>query len=197
MKAVYNIVGILVITFSGLLMSCNSSTKMHASKQPVQKVKADTTETVDGKNIRPDTIKKIQTETLGSLPPSKIEDQFSAEHSLATNVTWAKETTPINSNESSNSNYKAVYTENGKKNWITYAATGDIIEERHEILKDQLPQNIYNSIKQKYPDTEIVSVSTYKHLKHDGSYAVSVKPISDTDSKEMELILRENGTVVE
>jgi len=169
---------------------------MQASKAPVKNAKPDTTEIIRETNRASAKPKSIENEAVVSVPPTQIGNKFSGDHAMATNVSWAKET--AGANESDKTNYKAVYVEDGKKNWITYTESGVIVEERHEILTDQLPQNIYNSIKVKYPDVKIVSASTYKHLKQDGSYAVVIRPLTKSvDSNEQELIVRENGTFVQ
>lgn len=197
MKSIFISTALVATMVLGLLTSCNSTKKMQAATPPTQKVKKETTEIHREPTTDSATPKNIETETVEALPPSQIEQKFEHDHSSATIVTWKKETDTAITKESANTNYKALYIESGKKNWITYTETGAIVEERHEILVDQLPQNIYNSIKKQYPDNQIVSASTYKHLKGDGSYAVLIKPVSGVDSQERELIIRENGTVVE
>lgn len=180
---------------SAMLTSCGSNKKMQASKAPVKNPKPDSIEIIREPSKTASTPKTIDKEAATPLPPNYIEDKFSGEHKLATNISWAKE--PV-TNESGNPNhYQAAYEENGKKNWVTYTESGIVVEERHEILTDQLPQNIYNSIKEKYPDFKIISAATYKHLKQDGSYAVVIRPATGAEQKELELIVRENGTFVQ
>lgn len=197
MKSIFISTGLAAMTVLALLTSCNSTKKIQAATTPTQKVKKETTEIHREPTTDSVIPKNIETETAEALPPSLIEHKFTDDHGSATIITWAKETDTAITKEFANTNYKALYIESGKKNWITYTETGAIVEERHEIVVAQLPQNIYNSIKKEYPDNQIVSASTYKHLRAEGSYAVVIKPVYGTDSQERELIVRENGTVVE
>jgi len=205
MKMIFIVISLTGIIFSGLLTSCSKG-KQIASSKPTEKLHKDTTEITRQPTTGTTIQRSVETPdhngTVVFLPPPQIKDRFTLEHASATETTWVKENTSANASENTGTadntaNYKAFYSESGKKNWVTYSETGLVVEERHELLVDQLPQNLYNSIKQKYPDSKILSASTYKHLKKEGSYAVVIKSESSIEAKPVELILRENGSYVE
>lgn len=198
MKNIFIATIFAAIISSLLLTSCSTNKKTQASKAPVKNIKTDTVE-VARENNRSTTISKSDKETIVAVPPIQIGQTFSRDHSEASGISWAKETTAADThtNDLNKNTYTVTYKENDKNNWLTYSESGVIVEERHEILIDQLPQNIYNSIKNEYPNSTILSASTYKHVKSEGTYAVRIRPTkNEVESNERELIVRENGTFV-
>jgi|GEM_PF-3182674 len=201
MKTIITLLTVTVLIISGSLTSCKSSKKVLVSNPAPAKVRKDsvvTTHKAEQKNT--EVVKKNvapPAESIVDVPPADVQNRFVATYPTATNVIWAKETPLVDVENKNTTNYEAIFLTNGKKNWITYSATGNVVEQRQEILADQLPQNVYNAIKKKYPNSTIVSATTYKHVKNEGSYMAIIKPLSGLDTKEIEIILRENGSFVE
>ncbi len=187
-----------LMIFSALITSCSTHKNMQASTAPVQKTKPDSIiiNRPEDRNITKRNNRQ-QTETITASVPPVIKEEFKKAHSEATDVVWSKKTSFAGSTNNALTTYKAVFVSNNKSNWIIYSENGELIEERQEIKTDQLPQNVYNAIKQKYPDSDIVLATTYKHLKQDGSYYALIVPLSGVEKKEIELILRENGSFVQ
>lgn len=195
MKSILIVIASAAILFSGLT-SCTSNRKMQSSTPPAGQVKKDTSGVArESKNTtvvpeKSTTPKTVVTET--TLPPAGVEETFKREHVNAREASWAKQ------DITEDTHYIVVYSEDNKKNSIIYSKGGSIIEERHQINVDQLPQNIYNAIKAKYPNYEIVSAATYKHTMREGSYVAVVKPLANqTNMQEVELIIKEDGKFVD
>ncbi|MGN6645617.1 MAG: hypothetical protein ACTHJT_03720 [Cytophaga sp.] len=191
MKSLLIVIASAAILFSGLI-SCTPNRKMQASA-PAGQIKKDTAGVSKNSTVAPEkntTTKAAVTEA--ALPPASVEETFKREHMNAREASWAKQ------DITENSNYIVVYTEDNKRNSIIYSKGGSVVEERHQINIDQLPQNVYNSIKAKYPNYDIVSAATYKHTMKEGSYVAVVKPLANqTDMKEIELIIKEDGNFVD
>jgi len=201
MKTMIISLSITVLIVSGLLTSCKPNKKILVSTPASPKARKDSTATTYKAADKNSTAVKKNTgpqaESIVNVPPVDIQNKFVAVYPSATNVTWAKETPLVGVENNKTTNYEAIFLTNGKKNWVTYSVEGNIVEQRQEILADQLPKNVYNAIKKKYPNSSIVSATTYKHIKNEGSYSAIIKPLSGLDMKEVEIILRENGSFVE
>jgi hypothetical protein len=65
------------------------------------------------------------------------------------------------SNKDTNKMYQLNYIEDGKKNTNIYGIDGKIVEDRHQILIDQLSQPAYNVIKESYPEGKISEAYIY------------------------------------
>lgn len=190
MKSLLIVIASAAILFSGLT-SCTSNRKMQSSNPPAGQIKKDTAGVArESKNatVVPEKNTTTKTTVTETLPPTSIQETFKKDHVNAREASWAKH------DMTEDSHYIVVYTEDNKTNSIIYSKGGSIIEERHQINVDQLPQNIYNAIKAKYPNYDIVSAATYKHTTKEGSYVAVVKPqANQTDMKEVELIIKEDG----
>lgn len=182
MKTIFIPLSITAMIISLLFASCGTSKKMQASTTPSTKVKKQ-------EAIVP------KTESIAT-PPGDIKNNFSTRFPSAENATWKRQSILTNEASASTS-YNVSFVEAGKKIWITYSEKGTIIEERQEILIDQLPQNIYNAIRTNYPTYKVASATTYKSTEKEGSYAVVLSPLSKFDTKEIEVILTENASLVE
>ena len=165
-----------------LFASCGTNKKMQASSKPAIKNKKE--EVV---------VTKIEPITA---PPADIKNNFSTRFPSAENSSWNKQS--VSKDEATTStSYNVAFVDAGKKIWITYSDQGNVIEERQEILIDQLPQNIYNTIRINYPTYKVASAATYKSTEREGSYAVVLRPLSKFDTKEIEVILTDNASLVE
>lgn len=196
MKALFVPLSITVMIISLLFASCNANKSAQASSSTNTK----TTNTKTKKQSTAVSPKKeeivtTKTEAL-EVPPIDIKNNFSSRFPTAEKPTWNKQSTPTGAT-TTKTRYNVVFVEDGKKNWIAYSDNGEVIEERQEILIDQLPQNIYNAIRINYPTYKVVSATTYKSTKKEGSYAVTLKPLSKFDTKEIEVILTEDASLVE
>ncbi len=188
MKSIFIVIASVAILFSGLT-SCTSNRKMQSSTPTTGTGENKTTTVVVIPEENKTTNKTTET---AKLPPASVEETFKREHMNAREATWAKQ------DITEETHYIVVYSEDNKKNSIIYSKGGSIIEERHQINVDQLPQNIYNTIKTKYPNYDIVSAATYKNIMKEGSYVAVVKPqANQTDMKEVELIIKEDGNFVD
>jgi hypothetical protein len=84
-----------------------------------------------------------------------------------------------------------------KKGIVIYDSEGKIVEERHQTLIAQLPQPVYNAIKESYPECKIVEAYTYKNTSKEGSYYVVIKNITDLKKEQIVLLITEDGTFVQ
>lgn len=191
MKTMFIPLSITVMIISLLFASCGTNKKMQASAAPSTKIKKDSTTASPKKEeaIVP------KTESV-KVPPADIKNNFSSTFPLAENAAWKKQSMSTSTTTSSIT-YNVEFVEAGKKNWITYSEQGTVIEQRQEILVDQLPQNIYNAIRINYPTYSVASATTYKSTTKEGSYAILLKPLSKFDTKQIEVILTENASLVE
>lgn len=194
MKVLFIPVSIAIMILLLLATSCGHGKNMQAS-HPVSKVQKDN---ATGSS-KVETSKKTEStspQTKSTLAlPIDVKDNFANRFPLAKNVSWDKEADSTDAQHPS-MNYSVVFVDADKTNWIIYSDKGNVIEERQEIEIDQLPQNIYNAIKEKYPSYKIILATTYKHAHKDGSYAVLLKPVSPDDNNKIEVIFRENATQV-
>ena len=182
MKIIFIPLSITMMIISLLFASCGTNKNMQASSKPATKDKKE--EAV---------VPKIEPI---AAPPVDIKNNFSTRFPSAENPSWKKQSILVEEATIS-TNYNVAFVDLGKKTWITYSDQGNVIEERQEILIDQLPQNIYNAIRINYPTYRVASATTYKSTEREGSYAVMLRPLSKFDTKEIEVILTENASLVE
>ncbi|WP_018341769.1 hypothetical protein [Cytophaga aurantiaca] len=188
MKTVFMPFTVTIVFGLIVLSSCSSGKKMQTASTPETKVQKEK-EVASAKKTETVVPKTKSATTL----PAEVKDNFGNRFPLAKDVSWETYSDLANTEKT---NYSVVFVESGKTHWIIYSSTGDIIEERKEIEIDQLPQNIYNVIKEKYSTYKIVSAATYSHINKEGSYVVVLKPVSQNDAKEIEVIFRENASQV-
>lgn len=196
MKNILIVLSSVSIICAGLFSSC-AKKNTQASAPVKTTTKVETTTTTKNTTTNPTVKEKSSSEKVastGSVNISYLQSEFAKQHTKASNVEWSKDS--ILSKQNKNADYIVKYIEDEKQHFITYASDGKIIEEKHEVLIDQLPQPSYNSIKEGYPDYKIVQVYTYKHITKEGSYLVITEKITDLNKEQQELFLRENGTFV-
>jgi hypothetical protein len=141
------------------------------------------------------TPKTNNTDTLRlnkQTPPQMVVDVFKVNYPNVNTVVWEPVSVPAK--KVIVSNYKAYFIVNDLKRWVVYDEDGKWVESREQILPDQLPQNIFTAIKNRYPKGHIELATTYKHIKLPGTYAAFVK--TDGNVQESEVILLENGSFV-
>lgn len=126
------------------------------------------------------------------LPPQSVSDVFKVNYPAVNNVVWDLVNVPLK--QGYVYNYKAYFIVNNRKHWVVYDQDGKWVESREQILPDQLPQNIFIAIKNRYPSGHIELATTYKNSTSPGTYAVLVKP--QINAPEIEVILLENGSFV-
>ncbi len=182
------------------LTACGTSKKLQASKTQVEQLKKDSIEThrkLNDKNTLTITKERpIKSKAASKpFPPLVVDKKFKSTYPSATEVTWTKVIPLIKFKNKSIRDYKANFIVQENKNIVIYSEKGDVIELREQILPEQLPQNIYTAINTKYPEGRILSTSTIKHSKTNGSYTAIIKPNAQTE--EIEVILMENGTFIE
>jgi len=195
----YIFVGNLIIV-SLLFSSCRTNKKIQASnKTPVVqnsnvKVKeplATTTEIAVVEKKETPVVSKpspvVNTiETPEALPPIPVNTIFKSNYPKATEVFWKKEV----------SDYKVNFVLSENRNSLVYSENGTLLETRVQILPDQLPPTIYTAIQNKYPNSMIISATTLKNSKGEGSYTAIIR--TGTDKMEIkEIVMMENGTFVE
>ena len=112
----------------------------------------------------------------------------------ASGIVWTNEVLHSHPDTLVEKAYKASFMVHEKRHTVIYAENAKLVEARSAILPDQLPENVYEAIKKEYPEDQIVSASTYKSTRTNGSYTAVVK--SKLHDVEKKLIVAENGTIV-
>jgi predicted membrane-bound dolichyl-phosphate-mannose-protein mannosyltransferase len=166
--------------YMGLFSSC-ANKNMQASKQS----KTNTSQE-----------KAAVTKNKQGISILDIEETFKKQHVRATDIVWAKDSM-LNKDTNHSKTHQLNYTEDGKKNTIIYGIDGKVVEERHQILIDQLSQPAYNAIKEGYPECKIVEAYIYRNTNKEGSYYVITKNITDLKKEQVVLLIREDGTFVQ
>ncbi len=173
--------------------------KKKTSKAPTEQPKKETAETPPPVNANPVVKKKSIPVTPDAsnvskpLPPKVVSTSFKTKYPSATNVVWTSKMPIVKVKNTTTRDYKAHFVVGDKNNSVIYSEKGTLIETREQILPDQLPPNIYAAIKAKYPDSNIISAASVKNSKVQGSFIAVIK----TQAEEKELMLLENGTIVE
>jgi hypothetical protein len=209
MKSVSHFLGLLILVACALSTSCVSNKKMKAATAHIEQLKKDSIAThhkLNEKNVvvvknktSVDTAQKVaiipKTDIVQPFPPIAVANVFNTDYPSASEVIWTKEMPLLKKENINTRDYRVTFVFEKNKKSVIYSEKGKVIETKEQILPDQLPPNIYSAIKKKYPDFIIVSASTLKSLKINGSYTVVISNSTRTDEKE--LILMENGTFVE
>ena len=209
MKSVSHFLGLLILVACALSTSCVSNKKMKAATAHIEQLKKDSIAThhkLNEKNavvvknkVSVDTVQKVavvpKNDAIQPLPPLIVADAFNKDYPSASEIVWTKEIPLLKSENKNTRDYRVTFVFEKNKKSVIYSEKGKVVETKEQILPDQLPPNIYSAIKKKYPDFNIVSASTLKSLKINGSYTVVISNSTRTDEKE--LILMENGTFVE
>jgi hypothetical protein len=185
--AFFSLIACTIFTACGPSKKLQTSTKPAEGKAPVEKKTAP---------VQKKTTSVTTTEAYAPLPPTSIENTFKASYPSVTDAVWTKEMPLIKIEDKNARDYKVNFTIDNSKSSVIYSEKGELIETRSQILPDQLPPNVFNAIKTKYPDAHIVSAATFKNSKINGSYAAIIKPQAKA-AEEKEVILTESGMFVE
>ena len=211
MKSTVHLLACLTVVGLALLTSCGQNKKLLSSRAQVAQLKKDSTETkrkLDSlahkeKLAKEDAIVPLEKKTSNmdtkvdaniTFPPNSIASIFKSQYPAASQVAWTKERLILAAENKEINCYKSCFLIIKNKNTVMYAESGELIETRVQILPEQLPQNIHDAIKSKYPENKIMYASTFKNTKIDGSYVAMIKIPSQVEEKE--IILTENGTFV-
>ncbi len=204
MKTTLYSLALLMLVTCALFTACGPSKKLQFSKAQVKQLKKDSIETrhkLDEKNTAnkdktktsKSTLATFDTKAYKPLPPIVVENSFKSKYASATEVVWTKKMPLVKVKNKDTRYYKADFLMEKNTNSVVYSENGELIEVRAQILADQLPPNIHDAITKKYPNATIVSATTFKNTKINGSYTAIIK----AQSEEKEVILMENGTFVE
>lgn len=223
MKTIAKYLAIIVVTSSTMFTACVSKKKMKASAAHIEQLKKDSIAThrkLDAKMAavakkqevnqahvaNPATeahVAKHEThvstvltkpEHISPLPTSEVESAFKLSYPDAHNIVWTNEVLHSHPDTLAEKAFKASFLTHEKHHTVVYAENGKLVEARSEILPEQLPENVYEAIKKQFPEEQIVSASTFKSSRSDGSYTAVVK--SKLHEVEKNLIIAENGTIV-
>ena len=126
---------------------------------------------------------EIANESNLKLPSDAALKTFKATYPTINDALWARELIP----NSKANNYKVYFIFNKVKNWELYSEEGYLIESRTEILEAQLPLNIHDAIKAKYPDVIIVSTSVCKKTNSNATYSAIIKQTNEGIEREIVL----------
>ena len=137
------------------------------------------------KEINPSTMSNI--DEVVAAPPMKVNESFKKMQPSTKEVLWTK--------MKSSTNYKADFILDDNNESITFSESGDWTETRTEILPDQLPHNVYNAIKEKYPDVFVVSASSIKNVNSKASYSAVLR--KEVGTFAFEVILTDQGVFLE
>lgn len=220
MKTIAKYIAISIISTGTLFTACVSNKQMKASAAHIEQLKKDSIAThqkLDAKmavvtekqktqvvhELREAHAVKHEThvsttptkpEHFTPLPPSGVESAFKLSYPDARETVWTNEILHSQPDTLVEKAYKASFLVQAKRHTVVYAENGKMIEARSEILPEQLPENVYEAIKKQFPEEQIVSASTYKSSRTNGSYTAVVK--SKLHAVEQILIVAENGTIV-
>jgi len=199
MKTIVKSFVLIVVTVSSLLTACVSKYNLAASKTRVKELNKDNVATHNEQNKKlahlSTSSKTIrQQEHFTPLPPFKVDSVFKAHYRYATEILWATYKPQTHSEANCLHEYQVHFLLQGKKESVVYTEDGKMIEVRSEILPYQLPEIVYEAIKNKYAEEQIVGAYAITNIYSDGSYVAVLK--SKTQSTAKELIVSEKGLVV-
>ena len=124
-------------------------------------------------------------------PPQVVMSNFNKEYPTANASVWNDMVTDGKNGKM----YLVSFLLGSNRNSAIFNDKGFEIERRSEILPVQLPHTIYDAIKNKYKDAEIISASTFHSTVSRGQYAAKVK--SESYAIVSEFILTEKGEFIE
>lgn len=177
---------------------CLATCKPSLIKNNKQQQKSDSA-SVKHKFIKPKS--KVKTIAIGKndllkpFPPEMVAIEFKNNYPNFTQPMWSKSPTSVSSNSMQTNLYRVDFKNETQENSATYTEIGERIETKVKILPEQLPQNIYEAIKVKYPGSLIISAFTYSSKKSNATYFVILKTEFPVQKKE--LIINENGVIEE
>jgi len=124
-------------------------------------------------------------------PPEKVAAIFKKEYPTASTSIWNQ----VVPEGKDGKLYLVSFLIGANRNSAIFNENGIEIERRSEILPVQLPQTIYDAIKNKYKDAEIISATTFYSTVSKGNYAAKVK--SEAFAIVSEFVITEKGEFVE
>lgn len=124
-------------------------------------------------------------------PPLAVAAIFKKEYPTASSTIW-NDVVPESKN---GKRYLVSFLLGTNRNSAIFTENGTELERRSEILPVQLPQTVYNAIKNKYKDAEIISAATFHSTLSKGNYAAKVKSVEFAVISEF--ILTEKGEFIE
>ncbi len=136
----------------------------------------------------------IGTKAVPPFPPVMVSANFKSVYPAIKQVQWAKTKPALNAATTDPEHYQANFAIADNAWSVLYTENGEVVETRTEILPSQMPLDVHLAIQQKYPNAEVISAATFKHVGHKGSYVAHLK--SPTDSNPIEVILTEAGEFV-
>ena len=158
---------------------------VETSKSEEKKTATEEKTVTTKKEVNPSTMANI--DEVVSTPPIKVNESFKKMQPAAKEVLWTK--------MKSSTNYKVDFILDENNESITFSENGDWTETRTQILPDQLPHNIYNAIKEKYPDVFVVSAASIKNVNTKASYSAVLR--KETETFAFEVILTDQGVFLE
>lgn len=199
---------LILLALSSLILSfCKPSKKVAKSNANIAQYKKDSIEVSNllknkkstssiskNKMIQNSSSIVTEEELNSAMPNEAVKKAFKSNYPLVTEVSWTKEVPLIKEENLKSRDFKAFFLLNDNKNWALYSENGSLIETRVQILPEQLPPNVIKAIQDKYPDSYILSSSTFKNSKMQGSYAALIKVKFYNEA--IEVILTENGSFV-
>ncbi len=129
-----------------------------------------------------------------SLPPVRVASVFATSYPAASKVWWTRKAPHTQLVDKATGHYKADFLVAANTNSVIYDENGKLVESREEILPVQLPPNILEAIKKKYPNTFVLSASTFKSTQMEGSYAAILRSTAQSD--DIEVVMTETGEFI-
>lgn len=186
------------ILFLGLISCKKTATNKSTSKSKIQSKTADSLTNApktNAKNILNVPKKILVNDNLNTFPPASVSTSFKTNFPITTQLAWTKISHTMPFKTANTYFYKAEFKRENNQNTATYTESGELVESKVKILPEQLPQNIYDAIKKKYTDAQILSAYTYKSTQNSATYFVLIKfPLQ---LQEKELTIMENGIFAE
>jgi hypothetical protein len=150
-----------------------------------------TTEIIETETITVVTDKTVAISPNMAKPSKMVMTNFNKEYPSAISSVW----NTIVPESKNGKMYLVSFMIGTNRNSSIFTEKGIEVERRSEILPVQLPQNVYDAIRNKYNDAEILSASTYNSTLSKGNYATKVK--SEAFAVISEFILTDKGEFIE
>lgn len=125
----------------------------------------------------------VATNCYAQQIPAKAKTAFISHFPKATSVKWGKD---------GKDSYEANFMENGKEMSANFATNGAWQETETEMAGNDLPKNILEAVKKKYPNGKIVGGAKIELANKEIHYEADVK----NGKKKMEVILSEKGEFI-
>lgn len=199
MKTTKNTLLLVMLVGFISLTSCKLNRNVQASKTTTAQQKLNRQNSNATENRLPSSKKIAESELIKDdfqpFPPLFVAQSFRKSYPLATDLSWKSEMPWFIPEDRSVRDYRVWFKQKGKLQSLLYAANGELKETRVQILADQLPVPVFNTIKASYKEAELKTAFTYKNTEIEGSYLATVQPFQNSPDI-VEMIFRENGTLV-